>query len=150
MASEKFIFITLLFYIDDPGNNAGIIGSNFDRLHLFSHAGRHVRPAASAWERPPWRNAAPRACMPRHFNNLEYLTETLESNNPALDYKRMNPDAIDNRSGRAPIDLPAGRHDAGAPVPPADAARIESTAYGPGHRFLDAATAVRAGLRPGP
>ncbi|MGU8083024.1 hypothetical protein [Burkholderia pyrrocinia] len=38
----------------------------------------------------------------------------------------------------------------GRAVAPAAAARIESTAYGPGRRFLDHTTAVSAGLRPGP
>lgn len=36
----------------------------------------------------------------------------------------------------------------GRAVAPADAARIESTAYGPGHRFLDHTTAMRAGRPP--
>ncbi|CAN0639319.1 hypothetical protein [Burkholderia cepacia] len=37
---------------------------------------------------------------------------------------------------------------AGRPVAPADAVRIESTAYGPGHRFLDHTQLRRAGRPP--
>ncbi|WP_325089092.1 hypothetical protein [Burkholderia contaminans] len=38
---------------------------------------------------------------------------------------------------------------AGRPVAPADAVRIESTAYGPGHRFLDHTRLMRDGRPPG-
>ncbi|HGL6720079.1 hypothetical protein NTJ56_01010 [Burkholderia contaminans] len=67
------------------------------------------RHAEMAWKWRQRRNAAPSACMPRHFNNLEDLTETTAPDNPALDYIQMKSNAIDNRQPVCRIGL-TGRH----------------------------------------
>ncbi|WP_143750863.1 hypothetical protein [Burkholderia sp. HI2714] len=92
---------------------------NFAALHLFSRTGqgapgRFARPygAGTAREWLQQRNAAPSACMPRHFNTLEDLTETTAPDNPAFDYIRMKSVAIDNRPPVYRIRL-TGRHYAG-------------------------------------
>ncbi|MBJ9591162.1 hypothetical protein [Burkholderia seminalis] len=63
--------------------------------------------ADAARERPLKHNAVPQPCMPRHFNNLENLTETTAPDNPAFDYIRMKPRTNDNRVTCAAFDYPA-------------------------------------------
>ncbi|KWF96776.1 hypothetical protein WL93_06695 [Burkholderia diffusa] len=38
-----------MFYIGDPGNNAGIINLNFRALHLFSRTSRFARRLSQNW-----------------------------------------------------------------------------------------------------